>query len=147
MRRRRRITRFIIRGVATVAVGGFLGFLVPTVVADLSPKPDAAVGAVPESPVARQFIDAFTADDQLALTEMQIPADVKLRASRFRADFSRVDLPVHLGSYVVGGGFTLHAYSARAVAQDGTESMLGWRVATSGGSVGLISPPSQIEEP
>ena len=146
MRRRQRITRFLIRGTATVAIGGFVGFLVPTVVADLSPKEEVVGNAAPESPVARRFINAFTADDQEVLTAMSIPADVKLRASRFRADFARIDVPVHLGSYV-SGGFTLHGYAAHAVMPDGTDTMLGWRIATAGGQVIFITPPGQIEEP
>lgn len=146
MRRRRRIIRWVIRSGATVAIGAFVGFLVPTVAADLSPKPAVQSAAVPESPVARRFINAFTADDQAALSAMNISADVKLRASRFNADFARVDVPIHLGSYVTGG-FTLHAYAAHAVMNDGTETTLGWRVATSGGEIGLISPPGVIEEP
>ena len=146
MRRSRRIIRFLTRGIATIAIGGFLGFLIPTVIADLSPKEDVVAGAVAESPLARQFINAFTADDQTALTALNVTTDVKLRASRFRADFARVDVPVHLGSYV-SGGFTLHAYSAHAVGQDGTEATLGWRVATAGGEIVLIAPPGQIEEP
>lgn len=146
MRRRRRITRFVIRGLATAAIGGFIGFLVPTVIADLSPKPAVEESAAPESPVARNFINAFTADDQAALTALGVSADVKLRATRFRADFARVDPPVHLGSFLAGG-FTLHAYAAHAIQQDGTETTLGWRVATGGGEIVLITPPGLIEEP
>ena len=146
MRRRRRITRFIIRSFATAAIGGFVGFLVPSVVADLTPKPEVVETAVAESPLARTFINAFTADDQTALTELGVAADVKLRATRFRADFARVDPPVHLGSFLAGG-FTLHAYAAHAVQSDGVEVTLGWRVATGGGEIILITPPGQIEEP
>ena len=61
MRRRRRITRFLVRSTATLAIGGFLGFLVPTIVSDLTPKPAVVETAVPESPVARTFINAFAA--------------------------------------------------------------------------------------
>jgi hypothetical protein len=146
MRRRRRITRFLTRGLATVAIGGFAGFLVPSVAADLTPQPAIEETAVPESPVAKHFIEAFVADDQEALTALGVAADVKLRATRFRADFSRVDPPVHLGSYLAGG-FTLHAYAAHAVHQDGTATTLGWRVATGGGQIVLITPPGLIEEP
>ena len=137
--------RWLSRALATVAVGGLLGFLVPTVITDLTPKPEVEAVAA-ESPVGRQFINAFTADDQAALTSMGIAADVKLRASRFRADFARVDVPVHLGSYVAGG-FTLHAYAAHVVRPDDTEDLLSWRVATAGGQVFLIYPPSTIEAP
>jgi hypothetical protein len=146
MRRRRRIMRWLTRGTATLAIGGFLGFLVPTIVTDLSPKPVVESAVVPESPLARRFINAFAADDQVALTGMNVSADVKLRASRFSADFARVDTPIHLGSFV-SAGFTLHAYAAHAVMNDGTETTLGWRVVTAGGEIGLISPPGQIEEP
>jgi hypothetical protein len=146
MRRRRRVTRFLIRGFATAAIGGFIGFLVPTVIADLTPKPEVVETAVAESPLARTFINAFTADDQSALTSLGVSADVKLRATRFRADFARVDPPVHLGSFLAGG-FTLHAYAAHAVQGDGVEVTLGWRVATGGGEIILITPPGQIEEP
>lgn len=145
MRRSQRIRRFIVRGVATLAVGGFLGFLVPQVVADLSPQREVEFTA-PESPVARRFINAFTADDQAVLAEMNIPVADRQRASRFRADFLRIDVPVHLGSYV-SGGFTLHAYAAHAVMSDGTETTLAWRVATAGGQIFLIPPPTQIEAP
>jgi hypothetical protein len=145
LRRRRIWVRRISRGIATIAIGGLLGFLVPTVASDLSPKPEAEL-RTSESPVARQFINAFTADDQNVLTSMGVAADAKLRASRFRAQFRRVDVPVHLGSYVAGG-FSLHAYAAHVVLNDGTEGIRSWRVATGGGQAALITPPTTIEEP
>ena len=58
MRRRRRVIRFITRTMATALIGAFAGFLVPTVIADLTPKPAVVETAVPESPVARTFINA-----------------------------------------------------------------------------------------
>lgn len=128
-----------------MAIGALLGFLVPTIASDLSPKPEAEL-LTAESPVARQFINAFTADDQTVLTSMGVAADAKLRASRFRAQFARVDVPVHLGSYVAGG-FSLHAYAAHVVLNDGTEEIRSWRVATAGGQAALITPPTTIEEP
>ena len=145
MRRRRKWIHRISRVIATIAVGALLGFLVPTIQSDLSPKP-AAEPRTNESAVARQFINAFTADDQGVLTSMGVAADAKLRASRFRAQFARVDVPVHLGSYVAGG-FSLHAYAAHVVLSDGTEEIRTWRVATAGGQAALITPPSTIEEP
>jgi hypothetical protein len=145
LRRRRKWIHRISRVVATIAVGALLGFLVPTIQSDLSPKP-VAEPRTTESAVARQFINAFTADDQGVLTSMGVAADAKLRASRFRAQFARVDVPVHLGSYVAGG-FSLHAYAAHVVLSDGTEEIRTWRVATAGGQAALITPPSTIEEP
>ena len=77
---------------------------------------------------------------------MSASADTKLRASRFRAQFARVDVPVHLGSYVAGG-FSLHAYASHVLLPDGTEEIRSWRVATAGGQALLIPPPNTIEEP
>ncbi len=129
-----------------MGVGALMGFLVPTIQRDLSPQPEAVQPRIAESPVGRQFINAFTADDQNVLTSMGVSADAKLRASRFRAQFARVDIPVHLGSYVAGG-FSLHAYSAHVVMPDGSEEIRSWRVATAGGQAALITPPGTIEEP
>ena len=143
MRRRRVWLRRIGRAAGTVTIGLLIGFLVPTMAKDLSPQPDIEA-SVPESPLARQFIDAFAADDKGALDALKVRADIELRASRFRADYSRVDPPIHLGSFV-GGGYTVHAYGIHVVRQDGTEATLSWRVVTSGGKVGIILPPSPIE--
>jgi len=145
MNRRRRATRWVSRAVATLAVGALVGYLVPMVQRDLAPKQEVQA-VVAESPVSREFINAFTADDQTVLTNMGISADIKLRASRFKAEFTRVDVPVHLGSFV-GGGFSLHSYASHVVRLDGTEDILSWRVATAGGQAILILPPSTIEDP
>ena len=143
MRRRRKWVRRIGTAGATVAIGAMLGFLIPTIVDEYTPEPELAAVAA-ESPVARQFIAAFLADDQTTLTSMGIPADVKLRASRFRAEYARVDAPVHLGS-TIGGGYSLHSYAARVVRQNGEEDLISWRVATTGGQAILVLPPSPIE--
>ncbi len=143
MRRRRVWLRRVGRAVGTVAVGALLGFLIPTIVTDMSAKPEVQA-SVAESPLARQFINAFIADDQTALDGMRVRTDIKLRASRFRAEFARVDAPIHLGSYV-GGGYTVHAYGIHVVRPDGTEDTLSWRVVTQGGQVGVLLPPSPIE--
>jgi hypothetical protein len=147
MRRRRVWVRRIGRGVATVAVGALLGFLVPMVAADLAPQPEVAQERVAESPVARQFIDAFVADDQAALDALAVSIDVQNRATRFKAEYAKVDRPVHLGSWIVNGGITLHAYSAHVVDNTGAQDQLAWRVATAGGTVGIIDPPGQVATP
>lgn len=144
MRRRRKWIRRIGRALGTLAIGAMLGFLIPTIISDFSPKPDVQA-RTSESPIARQFINAFIADDQATLGDLGIGAAVKLRASRFRAEFARVDPPVHLGSYVAAGGFTVHAYAFHVVRGDGAEDLLSWRVVTSGGSAGLIDLPNPIE--
>jgi hypothetical protein len=99
---------------------------------------------VPEAPLAREFINAFIADDSTVLDSLHIQLDIKNRAARFRSDYARVDPPVHLGSYV-GGGYTVHAYAIHVVRTDGTEDTISWRVVTSGGQVALILPPNPIE--
>jgi hypothetical protein len=137
----RRITKLV----ATVAIGAMLGFLVPTFIADYAPKPEVQA-RVAESPVARQFINAYVLDDTATLDAMGAAADDKLQAARFRAEFARVDAPVHLGSYV-GGGFSLHAYVARVVTPDGSEELRSWRVATSGGQAFIVDPPSAGQKP
>jgi hypothetical protein len=129
--------------VGTFAIGLTLGFLVPTMAADLSPQPDVQA-RVAEAPLARQFINAFIADDAATLDSLHISLDIKNRAARFRADYARVDTPVHLGSYV-GGGYTVHAYGIHVVRRDGAEDTLSWRVVTGGGQVALILPPNPIE--
>jgi len=142
-RRGKWATRFG-RAIGTVVVGLLLGFLVPTIITDLSPKPEVQA-AVAENPLSRQFINAFVADDQAVLDQLKVSSDIKLRASRFRADYARIDTPIHLGSYV-GGGYTVHAYGIHVVRADGTEDTISWRVITAGGQVAVIMPPSPIEQ-
>jgi hypothetical protein len=148
MRRRRNIwfTR-VTRGVATIAVGALLGFLLPTMASDLAPKEEVAQERVAESPVARQFIDAFVADDQPVLQGLGVDAATVSHAARFKAEYAQIDRPVHLGSWVVGGGITLHAYSVHVVDMQGGEDQLAWRVASVGGTVGIIDPPGQVATP
>jgi hypothetical protein len=146
MRRRRIWLRRVTKAAATVVVGAMLGFLVPSVLADVNAKPEVQAQSA-ESPVARQFITAFVADDQATLDLLQIGADTKAKASRFKAEYVKVDPPVHLGSWIIGGGLTLHAYAAHVVDQSGVEDQLAWRVATGAGSVGLIDPPASTTTP
>ena len=147
MTRRRVWVRRLARGIGTVAVGALLGFLIPTISADLTPEPEIAQQRVAESPVARRFIDAFVADDQPTLAALAVSADLVNRATRFKAEYRQVDRPIHLGSWTVNGGVTLHAYSARVIDGQGVEDQLGWRVATAAGSVGIIDPPGQVSTP
>lgn len=146
MRRRRIWLRRVTKAAATVVVGAMLGFLVPSVLADMNAKPEVQAQSA-ESPVARQFITAFVADDQATLDLLQVGADTKAKASRFKAEYVKVDPPVHLGSWIIGGGLTLHAYAAHVVDQSGVEDQLAWRVATGAGSVGLIDPPASTTTP
>jgi len=139
---RRRFTR----AVATVAIGGLVGFLVPTIIQDMSPRPDRQ-SRTAESPVARQFITAYLADDQATLDLLGVPAATKAKSARVKAEYLNVDPPIHLGSWVIGSGLTLHAYASNVIDNDGTADQLAWRVATQAGRVELIDPPPSIQTP
>ena len=140
MRRTRRWFRRLAAAAATVAIGAMLGYLVPTVIADYTPKPEVQA-RVAESPVARTFIRAFVNDDQATLDSLGVAAPVKLRATSFKTDLASIDQPVHLGSYI-GGGFSLHSYAAHAKDPQGADVMLAWRVVTAGGQIVLVDPPT-----
>jgi len=146
MRRRRVWTRRVTRGVATVAIGGLLGFLVPTVAADFTEKPEVQA-QTSESPTARSFINAYVGDDQAALDRFGASADTKQNATRFKAEYAKVDPPVHLGSWNIGGGITVHGYAAHVVDRNGQEDQLAWRVLTAAGTAAIIDPPPSVQTP
>ena len=143
MRRRRKWLRRIGRIGGTVAIGAMLGFLVPTVIAEYTPKPEVQA-RVSESPLAREFISAYVSDDQNELKRLGASADIQLRATRLTTDYAKVDAPIHLGSFV-SGGLGFHSYVTKVIKADGTNDLVGWRVVTGSGQVGLIPPPSPIE--
>jgi hypothetical protein len=130
-----------------VAVGALLGFLVPTVAADITQKPQLESGKTLESPVARTFIDAYVSDDQVTLDRFQASADTKQNAARFKAEYAKVDPPVHLGSWIVGGGITVHGYASHVVDRSGQDDQLAWRVLTVAGSAAIIDPPPSVQTP
>lgn len=144
--RRRVWTRRITRAIATVAIGGLLGFLVPTVAADFTEQPDVEA-QTSESPVARSFINAYVDDDQATLDLFGASADTKQDSARFKAEYSKVDPPVHLGSWIIGGGITVHGYAAHVVDRNGQEDQLAWRVLTAGGTAAIIDPPPSVQTP
>jgi hypothetical protein len=129
-----------------MAVGGLLGFLVPMVAADFTAQPEVAAQTT-ESPVARNFINAYVNDDQTSLDRFGASADTKQKSARFKAEYSKVDAPVHLGSWIIGGGITVHGYAAHVVARDGQEDQLAWRVLTAGGTAAIIDPPPSVQTP
>ena len=135
------------RGVATVAVGALIGFLVPMVAADLAAQPEVAQEQVSESEVARRFIDAYVVGDKAVLGTLAASAELLNRAAQMKAEYVRVDRPVHLGSWTVSGGATLHAYSAHVIDNAGEDDQLAWRVLTAGGNVAIIDPPGTVGTP
>ena len=146
MRRRGVWRRRLGRAGATLAIGALVGFLVPTIMEDLSPRPEMQSRSA-ESPVARQFITAYLADDQATLDLLGVPAAVKAKSARVKAEYVKVDPPVHLGSWVIGNGLSLHAYASHVVDNQGTDDQLAWRVATQAGRVELIDPPPSVQTP
>ena len=123
MRRRRVWVRRLKRATATVAIGGLLGFLVPKMIADFTVQPTVQARTA-ESAVARQFITAYVTDDQATLDLLDTSAAVKAKSARFKAEYLKVDPPVHLGSWVISNGATLHAYAAHVVDNAGTDDQL-----------------------
>ena len=146
MRRGRVWRRRLTRAAATVGIGALLGFLVPSIIQDMSPRPEV-LARTAESPMARQFITAYLADDQPTLDLLKIPAATKAKSARVKAEYVQVDPPAHLGSWTIGQGSTLHAYSSHVVGNDGSDDQLAWRVVTAQGQVQLIDPPpSQTQD-
>jgi hypothetical protein len=146
MRRRGVWRRRLLRAAATLVIGGLVGFLVPKIVDDFTADPAVQARAA-ESPVARQFITAYVSDDQATLDLLGATAKVKAKSARFKAEYVEVDPPVHLGSWVVGQGLTLHAYSSHVIDNQGAKDQLAWRIATGAGQVILIDPPPRVQTP
>jgi hypothetical protein len=130
----------------TVALGGLLGFLVPTIVAEYTPQPVASNDAFPiptaatELPIARQFINAFVVNDQEKLRKLGADETDTVKAEDLANQVATVSTPVLLGS-VGGPGASIQAYASDVTMNDGTEKVLSWRVLTQSGRATLILPP------
>ena len=145
---RRRWTRRIGAVFGTLSLGAVLGFLVPTIVAEYSPKqapaPVAALPtAAPELPIARDFINAFVRNDQAKLHQLGADETDTVKANDLAAQVATIDPPVLLGT-VGGPGISLQAYASDAVLRDGTKTILSWRVLTTSGRATLILPPDAL---
>ena len=97
--------------------------------------------------MARQFITAYVADDQSTLDLLGVSAAVKAKSARVKAEYVKVDPPIHLGSWIVGNGLALHAYASHVVDNAGADDQLAWRVATQAGRVEMIDPPPSVQTP
>jgi hypothetical protein len=136
--------------VGTVALGGLLGFLVPTVVAEYNPPaqqqqlPAAqAAGDGIELPIARAYIDAFVTNDQARLKALGAGEVDTVKANDLAGQVVSVGKPVLLGT-IGGPGISIQAYAAQAQMADGSTQILSWRVGTSSGRAGLIFPPDPL---
>jgi hypothetical protein len=147
--RRRRWTRRVGAVFGTLALGGLLGFLIPTIAAEFSPAPATSSSALPASmsaseiPMARQFINAFVANDQARLRALGADEVDTVKANDLAAQVSDVDPPVLLGS-LGGPGASIQAYASHVRLNDGSAKILSWRVLTSSGRATLILPPEPL---
>jgi len=137
--------------VGTIAIGGLLGFLVPTVVAEYSPAPQQQqpqarqmAASMVELPIARDFINAFVSNDQARLKALGAAELDTVKANDLAGQVVEVGKPVLLGT-VGGPGISIQAYAAPATMTDGMKTILSWRVVTNSGRAGLILPPGALD--
>jgi len=146
----RRWTRRIGAIFGTVAIGALLGFLIPTVVAEYQPQKATESGLVtvnssaPELPIARQFINAFVRNDQQTLRALGADETAAVKANDLATQVSTIQNPVLLGTAGAAGA-SVQAYASDAVLNDGTHTILSWRVLTLSGRVVLILPPRALD--
>ena len=146
----RRWTRRIGAIFGTVAIGALLGFLIPTVVAEYQPQKATESGQVtvnssaPELPIARQFINAFVRNDQQTLRALGADETAAVKANDLATQVSTIQNPVLLGTAGAAGA-SVQAYASDAVLNDGTHTILSWRVLTLSGRVVLILPPHALD--
>jgi len=135
----------------TVAIGALLGFLLPTIAAEYSPRHDeplrtgvAQSNSSSELPIARAFINAFVVNDQARLKELGADEVDTVKANDLAQQVRDVSKPVLLGS-IGGPGISIQAYASVVTMNDGTQTILSWRVATNSGRAGLIPQPQSLE--
>jgi hypothetical protein len=148
MRRRWWIRR--IGGIfGTVALGALLGFLIPTIVAEYTPRQVTSNEALPiptaatELPIARQFINAFVVNDQAKLRSLGADETDTVKANDLANQVTKISTPVLLGS-VGGTGASIQAYAADVTMLDGSTRILSWRVLTQSGRATLLLPPPPL---
>ena len=148
---RRRWMRRVTGVLGTVALGGLIGFLVPTILAEYAPAPATQTSALPvptaatEIPIAREFINAFVVNDQARLGLLNADEKDKAKANDLANSVAEVDRPVLLGS-IGGAGASIQAYASQATMLDGTKKLLSWRVLTTSGRATLILPPQPLSD-
>jgi hypothetical protein len=151
--RRRRWIRRIGAVLGTIALGGLLGFLIPTVIAEYAPAPAATPTAAnraaqegfgsTELPIAREFINAFVANDQARLKALGADEVDTVKANDLAGQGLKIGKPVLLGS-VSGTGVSIQAFAAEVMLPNGSTTILSWRVLTNSGRATLILPPDPL---
>ena len=135
----------------TVVLGALIGFLVPTIAAEYSPRHQeplrtgvAQSTQNSELPIAREFINAFVANDQARLKELGADEVDTVKANDLAQQVHDVSQPVLLGS-IGGQGISIQAYASVVTMNDGSQTILSWRVATNSGRAGLIPQPQGLD--
>jgi hypothetical protein len=136
----------------TVALGALLGFLVPTIAAEYSSHPEQQTlpaGAAQSStneelPIARAFINAFVVNDQQRLKELGAGEIDTVKANDLAQQVRQVSKPVLLGS-IGAPGISIQAYASVVTMNDGSQTILSWRVITNSGRAALLLPPSALD--
>jgi hypothetical protein len=136
----------------TVALGALIGFIVPTMAAEYAPAPPhqplpagtSQSSTNQELPIARAFIDAFVVNDQTRLKELGAAEIDTVKANDLAQSVQQVGQPVLLGS-IGGPGISIQAYASVATMNDGSKTILSWRVVTTSGRAGLVLPPSGLD--
>jgi hypothetical protein len=124
---------------ATLVVGGMLGFLVPTFAAGLqTDAPQMVTNG--ETVAARRFIVALLSNDQATLQEVSIQPGAAIEAAKLGVTDASVTSLTFLGSSS-GQGVHLHSYAAEFTNPDGKKVLRGFRVATVGPFALLYAPP------
>jgi hypothetical protein len=135
----------------TVALGAMIGFIIPTIGAEYGPAPahqplpagTAQSSTNQELPIARAYIDAFVVNDQTRLKELGAAEIDTVKANDLAQQVQHVGEPVLLGS-IGGPGISIQAYASVATMNDGTKTILSWRVVTSSGRAALVLPPQGL---
>jgi hypothetical protein len=128
---------------ATIALGGLLGFLVPSFAGGLQ-APQVVAEGTGETPAARQFIVALLTNDQDALRRVSVQASDALEAARLGVADASVTSLTLIGRTDIGGAH-YHAYVAEFTTSEGEKILRGFRVATVGGYAILVDPPEALD--
>src|SRR5437868_12698178 len=146
----RRWTRRLGAIFGTIALGGTLGFLIPTVIAEYTPQKPVEGGLVtvnssaPELPIAREFINAFVRNDQATLHALGADETAAVKANDLASQVAKIGDPVLLGTAGQSGA-SVQAYASEATLNDGTQTILSRRLLTISGRVILILPPQALD--
>lgn len=129
--------------VATILVGGMLGFLVPTFVGGLQDPQLPADTGTGETITARRFMVALLSNDQNTLRQVSVQPKDAIEAARLGVTDASVTSLTFLGSSD-DGGVHYNQYAVEFTNPDGEKVLRGFRVATVGQFAILADPPEPV---